>query len=133
MAVGLTQNWIINYNHFVLIKSWGTANIKPSLNFQKLYTLDLIQANKSFDFDFDFLLLIHFEKTEPIFFRDYYGNSSCWDRWHKLVVRHNVFTFFSRIKKGYNNLMLRSQQGTCPEFGKALGYPKSVYRLEDHA
>ena len=66
MAVGLTQNWIINYNHFDLIKSWGIANIKPSLKFQKLYTQDLIQANKSFDFDF--LLLTHFEKTEPNFF-----------------------------------------------------------------
>ena len=66
MAVGLTQNWIINYKHFDLIKSWVIAKIKPSLNFQKLYTLDLIKANKNFDFDF--LLLTHFEKTEPKFF-----------------------------------------------------------------
>ena len=66
MAVGLTQNWIINYSHFDLIKSWGTANIKPRLNFQKLYTQHLIQANKRFDFDY--LLLTLFEKTEPKFF-----------------------------------------------------------------
>ena len=52
MAVGLTQNWMIQYKHIDLINCWGPPEAKASRGYAKLFTQHVTQAHEGCDFDF---------------------------------------------------------------------------------
>jgi len=52
MAVGLTQNWMIQYKHIDLINCWEPPEGKASRGYAKLFTQHVTQAHEGCDFDF---------------------------------------------------------------------------------
>ena len=52
MAVGLTQNWMIQYKHIDLINYWEPPEGKASPGYAKLFTQHVTQAHEGCDFDF---------------------------------------------------------------------------------
>lgn len=52
MAVGLTQNCMIQYKHIDLINCWEPPEGKSSLGYAKLFTQLVTQAHEGCDFDF---------------------------------------------------------------------------------
>ena len=52
MAVGLTQNWMIQHKHIDLINCREPPEGKASRGYAKLYTLHVTQAHEGCDFDF---------------------------------------------------------------------------------
>ena len=52
MAVGLTQNCMIQYKHIDLINCWEPPEEKANLGYAKLFTQHLTQAHEGCDFDF---------------------------------------------------------------------------------
>ena len=52
MAVGLTQNCMIQYKHFDLINYWEPPEGKASLGYAKLFTQHVTQAHEGCNFDF---------------------------------------------------------------------------------
>ena len=52
MAVGLTQNCMIQYKHIDLINCWEPPEGKASLGYAKLFTQLVTQAHEGCDFDF---------------------------------------------------------------------------------
>ncbi len=52
MAVGLTQNCMIQYKHIDLINCWEPPEGKASLGYAKLFTQHVTQAHEGCDFDF---------------------------------------------------------------------------------
>ena len=52
MAVGLTQNLMIQYKHIDLINCWEPPEVKASLGYAKLFTQHVTQAHEGCDFDF---------------------------------------------------------------------------------
>ena len=52
MAVGLTQNWMIQYKHIDLINCREPPEGKASLGYAKLFTQHVTQAHEGCDFDF---------------------------------------------------------------------------------
>ena len=52
MAVGLTQNWMIQYKHIDLINCWEPPEGKASRGYAKFFTQHLTQAHEGCDFDF---------------------------------------------------------------------------------
>jgi len=52
MAVGLTQNWMIQYKHIDLINCWEPPEGKASRGYAKLFTQLVTQAHDGCDFDF---------------------------------------------------------------------------------
>ena len=52
MAVGLTQNCMIQYKLIDLINCWEPPEGKASLGYAKLFTQHVTQAHEGCDFDF---------------------------------------------------------------------------------
>ena len=52
MAVGLTQNCMIQYKHIDLINCWEPPEGKASRGYAKLFTQHVTQAHEGCDFDF---------------------------------------------------------------------------------
>ena len=52
MAVGLTQNLMIQYKHIDLINCWEHPEGKASRGYAKLFTQHVTQAHEGCDFDF---------------------------------------------------------------------------------
>jgi len=52
MAVGLTQNCMIQYKHIDLINCWEPPEGKASLGYAKLFTQHVTQAHEGCNFDF---------------------------------------------------------------------------------
>ena len=52
MAVGLTQNLMIQYKHIDLINCWEPPEGKACLGYAKLFTQHVTQAHEGCDFDF---------------------------------------------------------------------------------
>jgi len=52
MAVGLTQNCMIQYKHIDIINCWEPPEGKASLGYAKLFTQHVTQAHEGCDFDF---------------------------------------------------------------------------------
>ena len=66
MAVGLTQNWMIQYKHIDLINCWEPPEGKASLGYAKLFTQHVTQAHEGCNFDF--LQRTPGERPEPDIF-----------------------------------------------------------------